>query len=91
MQEKKVPMRTCIACRTEKPKRELLRIVRTADGVFLDPTGKLAGRGAYLCADKACLKKLVQKKLLARAFSEPVPPEAYSRLEEDFRQKVARQ
>ena len=66
---KKIPMRTCIACRTERPKKELLRIVRTKDGVFsLDKTGKVSGRGAYICNDKNCIDKLIKKKLLNYAF-----------------------
>ncbi len=82
---KKFPVRTCIACRAEKPKRELCRIVKNADGIFLDATGKCAGRGAYICRSEECAKKLVQKKLLSRAFSEPVPQETYEKIEADLR------
>jgi predicted RNA-binding protein YlxR (DUF448 family) len=49
-----VPQRTCVVCRTTTAKRGLVRIVRTADGVRIDPTGKLSGRGAYLCLEAAC-------------------------------------
>ena len=84
MKGKRLPVRTCIACRTERTKRELCRIVRGPDGIVLDPTGRAAGRGAYLCYDAACMKKLVQKRLLNKTFSEPVSPEVYTRLEEDF-------
>ena len=63
------PMRTCIACRESKPKRELLRIVRTPDGhVLLDPTGKKAGRGAYLCAKLSCWDNALKRKRLEDAF-----------------------
>ena len=51
---KRVPQRTCIACRQVKAKRELVRIVRTGDGVVIDTHGKKSGRGAYLCKTKAC-------------------------------------
>lgn len=81
---KKVPVRTCIACRTERPKRELFRIVKGADGILLDPTGKAAGRGAYVCPSEECMKKVMQKKLLARTFSEPVATEIYVRLQEEM-------
>jgi len=51
---KHVPQRTCVGCRTVMAKRQLVRIVRTADGVLVDPTGKLAGRGAYLHDKRSC-------------------------------------
>ena len=55
-------MRTCIACRQMKPKKEMLRVVKTADGeIFADPTGKAAGRGAYICGADECMKKLGDK------------------------------
>ena len=61
---KKIPMRTCIACRTEKPKAEMLRIVRNAAGeIRLDFSGKLPGRGAYICNDEACIRRLNKQKL----------------------------
>ena len=52
--QKTVPERTCIACRQVKPKKQLTRLVRTPDGVFVDNTGKKAGRGAYLCRNIQC-------------------------------------
>lgn len=82
--EKKVPMRTCIACRTSKPKRELMRIVKFGDEIKLDVTGKQNGRGAYICADKECLTKLKKQKLLNRAFECNVPDAVYEALEADF-------
>lgn len=64
---KKVPMRQCIACRTQRPKRELLRIVRDPEGVlFYDSKGKVSGRGAYLCVSANCLDKAVKNKLFPR-------------------------
>lgn len=51
---KHIPQRTCVGCRTVMPKRQLIRLVRTADGVKMDPTGKLAGRGTYLHNRREC-------------------------------------
>ncbi len=80
---KSVPMRTCIACREMKPKKEMTRVVRTAEGeIFADPTGKAAGRGAYICSEPACLKKLGDKKLLHRAFSANVDECVYRGVED---------
>jgi hypothetical protein len=63
-----IPQRTCIACRRQDSKRELVRVVRTADrGVVIDPTGKLAGRGAYLCKVRDCWHKGLKGSLLGRA------------------------
>ena len=82
---KKIPMRTCIACREEMPKREMLRIVRSSEGtISLDFSGKLAGRGAYICSKESCIKKLRQKKLLNKTFSAPVDDSVYARIEEEF-------
>jgi predicted RNA-binding protein YlxR (DUF448 family) len=64
-----VPQRTCIACKQIKPKRELLRVVRTPDGhVLLDPTGKKSGRGAYLCARRSCWELALKKGRLEHEF-----------------------
>lgn len=71
-----------MACRTERQKRDLVRIVRTPDHhVVLDPTGRLAGRGAYLCADGSCWALALKKSALERALDMPLPPELRSRLE----------
>ena len=61
--EKKIPMRMCIACKTMKPKREMLRIVKSGEEIFLDKTGRANGRGAYICNDGECIKKLKKQKL----------------------------
>ncbi len=66
---KHIPLRTCISCRENKPKRELLRVVRTPDGhVVIDATGKKSGRGAYLCARLSCWENAMKKKRLEQEF-----------------------
>ena len=82
--EKKVPMRTCIACRVSKPKRELIRVVKDGDAVRLDMTGKMNGRGAYVCNDKECITKLCKQKLLNKVFSCAVDQTTYDRIKEEF-------
>jgi uncharacterized protein len=68
------PTRTCVACRTPRQKRELLRVVRTPGGqIVLDPTGRAAGRGAYVCADATCQEGAISKGALRRALAVPVP------------------
>lgn len=82
--EKKVPIRTCIACNTAKPKKELIRVVKFNDEIKLDLTGKLNGRGAYVCNDENCIKKLKKQKLLNRTFSCQVEDSVYDKITEDF-------
>lgn len=82
--EKKVPMRTCIACRACKPKKELIRIVKFGEEISLDKTGKKNGRGAYICNDYECLKKLRKSKLLNKVFSTAVSDEVYDKIDEEF-------
>lgn len=82
--DKKVPVRTCICCRTAKTKKELLRIVKTEEGFVLDLSGKLNGRGAYVCNDENCFNRLKKQKALNRAFSENVSEADYKRVEEAF-------
>lgn len=62
-----VPQRTCIACRQTLPKRSLIRLVRTDEGLQLDPTGKVSGRGAYLHDSKACWNIAIQHRLLEKS------------------------
>jgi len=78
---RKVPQRTCIGCRSVRPKRELVRIVRTPDGtVEIDPTGKKSGRGAYVCPDAVCLDKAMKSKVLAAALHMQIPEDVVERL-----------
>lgn len=68
MRKKHIPMRTCVGCRVSQPKRELIRVVRDPDGkVRLDLTGKLAGRGVYICPKEECLERAVKGRQLDRA------------------------
>lgn len=81
---KNIPMRMCIACREMKPKREMQRVVKNADGeIYVDPTGKAPGRGAYICNGAECLKKLTGKKLLNKTFSSNVDECVYRAIKED--------
>ena len=83
--QKKIPMRQCLGCREMKPKRELIRVVRSPEGtISLDFRGKASGRGAYLCRSGDCLKKAVKSKALERAFSAPIPSEVYDRLQREM-------
>jgi uncharacterized protein len=79
---RKLPQRTCIACRTPRPKRELVRVVRTLDGaVEVDPTGKKNGRGAYLCRQRSCWDVGLKRGALERALKQAVPAESRAGLE----------
>jgi len=81
MQQKKIPMRQCLGCREMKPKKELIRVVRSPEGeISLDFRGKANGRGAYVCPDAACLKKAIKAKALERAFETAIPEEIYALL-----------
>ena len=79
--QKKVPMRQCLGCREMKPKRELIRVVKSPEGeISLDFKGKKPGRGAYVCPDAQCLARAEKSKALSRAFEAPIPPEVYEAL-----------
>ncbi|NLX82438.1 MAG: YlxR family protein [Clostridiales bacterium] len=78
---KKIPMRMCVGCREMKPKRELLRVVRTPeDEIIIDFTGKKSGRGAYVCEDEACLTRAIKQRQLERALERPVSAEIMEQL-----------
>ncbi len=82
MVQKKIPMRQCMGCREMKPKRELIRVVRSPEGsVALDFKGKAPGRGAYLCPDPLCLKKARKSGSIGRALEVEIPPEIYDEME----------
>ena len=83
--QKKIPQRQCMGCRERKEKKALIRVVRGTDGtVSLDFSGKLNGRGAYLCPDPECLKKARRAKSLERSLEVPIPEEVYDRLEKEM-------
>ena len=78
---KKIPMRQCLGCREMKPKRELVRVVRSPEGtVSLDCRGKAPGRGAYVCRDPQCLKKALRSKAIGRSLGVEIPPDLYDAL-----------
>ncbi|AKX93809.1 RNase P modulator RnpM [Neomoorella thermoacetica] len=85
---RKIPVRMCVGCRARNDKRNLLRVVRTPEQeVVIDPTGKRAGRGAYLCPRVECLRKAVKSRALERALGVAVSPEVLERLEASFNQE----
>lgn len=88
---KKIPMRQCVGCGEMKNKREMMRVLKTAEGpIELDTTGRKNGRGAYLCMDKECLMKARKNKGLERSFKMSIPDEIYEKLEKEFEEDVQR-
>lgn len=76
-------MRMCVGCREMKPKRELLRVVKSPEGaIALDSVGKMPGRGAYVCKSSACLKKAVKTRQLERALEHPIDAAVFEALSE---------
>ncbi|TRW28373.1 YlxR family protein [Criibacterium bergeronii] len=84
MKQKKVPIRKCIVCHESGEKKNLIRIVKNKDGeIFLDPTYKANGRGAYVHEDKECIDKLIKTKGLDRAFKTKVDQEVYEKIKSE--------
>lgn len=82
---KKIPMRQCTGCREMKPKRELIRVVRSPENeISLDFKGKAQGRGAYVCKSQECLKKAIKSKALDRSLEVSIPDEIYAQLQEQM-------
>ncbi len=78
---KKTPERRCTGCGEGKPKKELLRIVRSPEGeISIDPTGKRPGRGAYICKNEACLKNAKKTGRLGRSLNSEIPDDVFQRL-----------
>jgi predicted RNA-binding protein YlxR (DUF448 family) len=78
---KKIPLRTCVGCKEVKSKKELIRVVKQADGkMMVDFTGKANGRGAYLCPVEGCLEQAIKTKRLSREFECEIPKEVYDEL-----------
>ena len=83
--QKKIPQRQCMGCRERKEKRAMIRVVRCTDGeVRLDFSGKLNGRGAYLCPNTECLNKAIKAKALERSLETPIPPEVVEQLRKEM-------
>ena len=97
MKQKKIPLRKCTGCNEMKPKKELIRIVKSPEvknengevvepsQISLDTTGKKSGRGAYVCNNLECLQKAQKARRLERAFSCKIPEEVYTQLEEGMK------
>lgn len=81
----KIPMRQCTGCREKKSKKEMLRVLKTAENeIVLDATGKKNGRGAYLCFSKECLEKAMKSRGLERSLKAAIPQEVYENLKKEF-------
>ncbi|MBC5659767.1 YlxR family protein [Anaerosacchariphilus sp. NSJ-68] len=82
---KKIPMRQCVGCQEMKSKKEMLRVLKTAeDEIVLDATGRKNGRGAYLCFSRECLAKARKNKGLERSLKMSIPSEVYDSLEKEL-------
>ena len=85
MKTRKIPMRMCVGCREMKEKRELLRIVKNAEGqISFDRVGKAPGRGAYVCKSKACLERAVKARQLERALETRIDEAVFAQLMEEI-------
>lgn len=82
---KKIPMRKCVGCQEMKSKKEMIRVIKTADETFLlDATGRKNGRGAYVCPSKTCLAMAIKNKGLERSFKQAIPKSVYEELEKEM-------
>ena len=85
MVTKKVPMRQCTGCREMKAKRDMIRVIKTAeDEICIDATGRKNGRGAYICPTMDCLKRAIKSRGLERSLKTAIPEEVYQQLEEEM-------
>ena len=85
VKQKKIPMRQCLGCNEHRAKGELLRVVRSPEGeISLDFTGKKSGRGAYICRDVACLKRVRKSRRLERSLDASISEEVYDRMEREL-------
>ena len=83
--EKKVPLRKCLGCMSSFPKKDLVRVLKTPEGeVIIDLSGKKSGRGAYICKDKACLKKAIKSKRIQSNLEVEIPETIYLELEKEL-------
>ena len=81
---KKIPQRQCVGCRMMKNKKELIRILKTDEGIIIDDTGKKNGRGAYICPESECMQKAIKCKGLERSFKMPIPKDVYEMLTKEM-------
>lgn len=82
---KKIPQRTCVGCKTQKNKNELIRIVMNKEGnIFIDKTGKANGRGAYICNNPDCLDRAIKAKCIERTFETEISDEIYDELRREI-------
>lgn len=87
IKQKKVPMRMCVGCREMKPKKELIRVVRSPEGeVTIDPVGKKPGRGAYVCRSGNCLARAIKQKQLERQLETSLGPDTAQALQDTLQQ-----
>lgn len=82
---KRIPLRQCVGCGEMKSKKDMMRVLKTAgNDICLDVTGKMNGRGAYVCRSRECLQKARKTKGLERSFKMSIPNEVYDVLEREF-------
>lgn len=82
---KKIPLRKCTGCGEMKPKKELVRVIKTVDEqILMDLTGKMNGRGAYVCRNQECLKKAIKTKAIERSLGVSVSDEVYEQLKKEL-------
>ena len=83
--QKKIPMRQCVGCREMRPKKELVRVVKSPEGaISLDFRGKAPGRGAYLCPNSECLKRARKSRARERALDTAIPESVYEEMEKEM-------
>lgn len=88
---KKIPLRQCVGCGEMKAKKDMIRIIKTAEGdILLDATGRKNGRGAYICASSECMAKAEKTKGLSRSFKMDIPKEIYEELKKEMHDIEAR-
>lgn len=86
----KIPVRTCIGCKCKKPKKELIRIIRTPEGkIEIDKTGKKSGRGAYLCSNVKCLDIAFRENSLNRSLKQDIPLQTLDELRKTFLKNIS--
>lgn len=89
MKKKKIPLRKCISCNQARPKKELVRIVKTKDGeILLDLTGKVNGRGAYICPSIECLDNAIKSNKISRNLGREIDKSIYDKLREEIEKEV---